>query len=230
MKKIILLGLLIFSQTILIKPVFASNYEDMFGVYIAPRIGFHFTTMHDINLKSKNYSINLDSYNNFIIRGGLGLGYDFSKKFNVPLRTEVEFLAVNKMRDTQTVSNSSVSGTVSLENKMYSLFSNTYYDFYNNSKFTPYVGLGFGGFFTKIHGNFSLNEIGSFPQTNNFNFSCNASTGISYAYNKNVSFDALYRIAFYHDATSTYNSQTEAIDLKAKLIMNQLFLIARLTF
>ncbi len=233
MKRLFYFWMLILCQIIFIKPVFASS--EMYGVYIAPRIGFHYTTLFDINVIDSNSSISLDSYKNFIIRGGLGIGYDFSKRFDVPMRSEVEFLAVNKMRETLNVSSTDLSGTLSPENKMYSLFFNTYYDFHNESKFTPYVGLGIGGFFTKITAVFALedndgNFTGSFPVSNAFNFSCNASTGISYSYNKYINFDALYRIAYYTDANSSYNGQNRDLNLNANLLMNQIFLIARLTF
>ncbi len=69
--------------------------------------------------------------------GELGVGYEFTEN----LKGEISYSA-NILRDNTTYGGGSYLGSDWVDN--HSVFFNAYYDFSNNSKFTPYLGIGVG--------------------------------------------------------------------------------------
>ena len=69
--------------------------------------------------------------------GEIGVGYNFNENF----RGEISYSA-SVMRDNTTYSGGGYMGLDWVDN--HSIFVSSYYDFSNNSKFTPYLGIGIG--------------------------------------------------------------------------------------
>ncbi len=126
-------------------------YAQAGPIYLTPKLlysnqsikSFHSTTSGSItsNFRAGDAS---DS----VFGGGVAIGYDFGAAGYSPFRAELEFLARGgaeadfgtKTSGVVTRNNSPVTSTHGLKTKAYTLFANVYYDFANNSNFTPYIG------------------------------------------------------------------------------------------
>ncbi|EGF6976584.1 porin family protein, partial [Escherichia coli] len=89
-----------------------------------------------------------------VFGAGLAVGYDFYQHYNVPVRTEVEFYARGKADSKYNVDKDSWSGgywrdDLKNEVSVNTLMLNAYYDFRNDSAFTPWVSAGIG--YARIH-------------------------------------------------------------------------------
>lgn len=106
------------------------------------------------------------------------------------------------------------------------MFVNAYYDFHNQSRFTPYLGAGAGLAFVRSKGCIDIKGItdgwpgsstGGHTKTN---FAYNATAGVSYALTKSIDLDLAYRFADLGKARSgavdidyygAYNNQAKHI-------------------
>lgn len=128
------------------------------------------------------------------------VGYDFSKISNVNARAELEYTYKNS-----TSFNPQVVALVDLDtgerttdglesnstNKLttQSLMLNGYYDFKNQTKFTPYISAGVG--FTHVKNKQSDEDYSTSDSDNHFTWS--AGVGVAYHISNNVALDASYR-------------------------------------
>ncbi|HAL7208613.1 TPA: outer membrane beta-barrel protein, partial [Escherichia coli] len=84
-----------------------------------------------------------------VFSGGIAAGYDFYPQFSIPVRTELEFYARGKADSKYNVDKDSWSGgywrdDLKNEVSVNTLMLNAYYDFRNDSAFTPWVSAGIG--------------------------------------------------------------------------------------
>jgi outer membrane autotransporter protein len=182
---------------------------DEVGLYVAPKLGYGKLKGYDVKVVDKfdgdTEKISVSGDN--VFGGGIAVGYDFHKRFNLPLRAELEYAGFNdakdKYKESFTDGYATVSGTVAVSVGAKTLFANAYYDFRNNSKFTPYVGLGLGGSFldtkVKLTGTYedpfvTVSTSETIKKSNN-NFAWNVSGGVAYAFTSNISLDLAYRYA-----------------------------------
>lgn len=89
-----------------------------------------------------------------VFSGGIAAGYDFYPQFSIPVRTELEFYARGKADSKYNVDKDSWSGgywrdDLKNEVSVNTLMLNAYYDFRNDSAFTPWVSAGIG--YARIH-------------------------------------------------------------------------------
>lgn len=82
-----------------------------------------------------------------VFSGGIAVGYDFYPQFSIPVRTELEFYARGKADSKYNVDKDSWSGgywrdDLKNEVSVNTLMLNAYYDFRNDSAFTPWVSAG----------------------------------------------------------------------------------------
>ena len=89
-----------------------------------------------------------------MIRYSVAVGYDFYPQFSIPIRTELEFYARGKADSKYNVDKDSWSGgywrdDLKNEVSVNTLMLNAYYDFRNDSAFTPWVSAGIG--YARIH-------------------------------------------------------------------------------
>jgi opacity protein-like surface antigen len=89
-----------------------------------------------------------------------------------------------------------LAGTTDYSTATTTVMANVYYDFHNESKFTPYIAAGFGLANTKLETEFSFGTSGmeAFAKQDKTvqNFAWQAGVGVSYAINDKVSLDLGY--------------------------------------
>ncbi len=131
------------------------------------------------------------------VGGALFAGYDFYYKFDVPIRTELEYA----LRSDWTSGESwSVPGgwiDTDVKVNVQTLLLNVYYDFRNSTKFTPYIGAGIGLAFTQGYadsdGHGSLSWYNYNDSAHRTDFAWQVGAGVAYAFTDNVSADLGYR-------------------------------------
>ncbi len=121
-----------------------TNLENKNNFYVTAGVGFlgdTFFTDADYQLY-KDYRSFLDNPLDGSWSGELGLGYKFTKN----LRGEISY-STSILQDNTTyatVNNVGATGLGLGQIDNHSIFVSTYYDFLNDTKFTPYLGIGFG--------------------------------------------------------------------------------------
>ncbi len=85
-----------------------------------------------------------------VFSGGIAAGYDFYPQFSIPVRTELEFYARGNADTKYNLYKDDWSrGDLKNEVSVNTLMLNAYYDFRNDSAFTPWVSAGIG--YARIH-------------------------------------------------------------------------------
>lgn len=149
-----------------------------------------------------DYSYSGKSHANARLGGGIAVGYNFDTKFNVPVRVDFDFNA--RMRSNSRYSytpmplyNDSTNNKVQLNSYMF----NAYYDFKNNTRFTPYIsaGIGLASINNKTSNHFIFTSSSSktylFQSKNSHtsnNFAWNAGAGVKYKINEDFDFSYRY--------------------------------------
>ena len=134
-----------------------------YGIYLAPKFVYSFYTGDYIT--NSRFSGQTQS-GTASAGGGLALGYDFYRFYDIPVRIELEYL----MRGD---ANFDVNGRTMKAAAPKTLFSNLYLDYQTNSRFVPYLTGGAGVSFIDT-------------QTS---FAWNLGTGIRYALSENMDLD-----------------------------------------
>ena len=199
MKRII--GLMVMVGMLMF-PLAAKAADGQLGIYVAPKVIYGLTHMKDVKYQEV-FGGSIDSYNfgshwDSTFGGSLAAGYDFSKRLNVPVRTELEYAAFSKAEGGGDPWVDSDDDQFIQSNKIQTLFVNVYYDINTGTKFTPYVGAGMGAGFIRTKGTDDMNggvfraNTGSKTVTN---FAWNIGLGLGYEITKNVALDIGYRFA-----------------------------------
>jgi opacity protein-like surface antigen len=173
------LGFLV-SAAMLVAPPLAGA-ADQIGIYVAPKFVYGLAQMDGTkelatdDTGSGTLRIGSDTGSTF--GGSIAFGYDFEKKFNVPIRAEVEYAAFSQAENKRNVTvidgNQTAYYTSKQTFNIQTLFLNAYWDIPTGTDFAPYVGAGLGAGFITTKG------IGSGTLWNNgtFNRSWSDSTG-----------------------------------------------------
>jgi opacity protein-like surface antigen len=162
------------------------------------------------------------------VGGGAFIGWDFYPQSQVPLRTEIEYAIRSNLSKTWEGVGDFSGVDIKMERNLQTLLFNLYYDFHNDSAFTPYLGAGAGvGFIrTKFSGHDP--DIGgeSSRTFHNTVFAYNVGAGVSYAFTDNVSADLAYRFL-----GLTYNEINDGDDrFSTTPYANEISLGLRFTF
>jgi opacity protein-like surface antigen len=202
----------------------AWSEEQQLGVYVGAKIGAGIarhggTTfgMDAATMQYGGYTYSWDSHrvdmghnNDIVIGGGASLGYDFSKRFNFPLRLEFDYTVLAKAKDTTNKtatfevfvdgnpmseqSNIDVHTSIGLQTMML----NTWIDIPTGTKLTPYFGGGIGAAFVR-HKSIAVENPGT-PGEERIhagksfrNFAWNAGAGVAYNINDRWTMDLGYR-------------------------------------
>ncbi|WP_392564061.1 porin family protein [Orbus wheelerorum] len=123
---------------------------------------------------------------------GVNAGYDFNVSYNIPVRAELDYTYRTDAKiNTSTYVFSSMDGNAGgddeAENfkiRQSTLMANGYYDFYNSTAFTPYVGLGLGVSFVKYKDEASISKT---------KFAWSTMAGVSYKVMSNLTANVEYR-------------------------------------
>lgn len=175
-------------------------HAEVNGVYAGIKIIDSLQATGDVSKSAEVKGFGIGSYSQNTIGGGIYLGYDFYPKFQMPIRTEIEYAIRSNMDTSWSKSNwrgTSASTNVDHTMGVQTLFFNVYADWHNSSDFTPYIGAGLGMGFLSNDTTASVRDGLSYfeDSKNKMNtvFAWNVGAGVSYAMTENVSADLAYR-------------------------------------
>lgn len=144
---------------------------------------------------SKSGAANLfeiDSFTQNTIGGGIFVGYDLYPQSDIPIRAEVEYaLRTNASQewDMRGVPGASLQ----MDYNVQTLFLNVYWDFHNDSAFTPYIGAGAGMALVRTDFEIKAGALSDSGFETQSSFAWNVGLGCSYAFNDMLSLDLAYR-------------------------------------
>lgn len=139
------------------------------------------------------------------IGGGIFLGYDFYKQGGTPIRAEVEY-ALRGTVDNEYDQKNGMS-TLKSQYNMQTVFANLFYDFHNDSDFTPYVGGGLGLAIINNKIEVQWNNGSDSYNENLTTFAYNLGVGCSYDLTDALTADLAYRFVgtSYHETDKSIN-------------------------
>ena len=205
------------------------------GVYVAPRFLLGIQDSGQLsgvpnNGGSKAYK----QYSQAVFGGALAAGFNFAPKFNVPIRTEVEFALRSNSSNKRSGSFGGPSWWESKQTtNLSTLFFNGYFDINTGTPFTPYLGGGLGMAFnyTELKGEWNDGGFESVSKSrHDTTFAWNAGAGVSYAFTENVAADLGYRFIGTGYRTVKLGSGDERMKVGSSPYINEFYLGARFTF
>lgn len=162
------------------------------GLYLGLKFIDSIFSTGSLSTGNVDNEFDVSDYTQNTVGGGVFVGYDFYPAYQVPLRTEIEY-AIRTHANTSWNDIYGVGATVQGEWGLQTLFLNAYWDFHNDSAFTPYIGAGVGlGF---LSSKYEYEAFGFSKSTTDLQtvFAWNAGVGCSYAITDNLSADLAYR-------------------------------------
>ena len=177
------------------------------GMYLAPKFLMSIQDTGRVERSSALAGTGVDDYSQFTLGGALALGYDFWPQQMLPLRAEIEFAMRGNSEKTWSDGGVNVRDVNGTWNNS-TLFANLFWDFHNDSAFTPYIGAGLGLAFNYTGYDFTTNSGDKFSADDRFtNFAWNVGVGASYSFNENLAIDASYRFVGlgYNEVTAHSN-------------------------
>lgn len=237
MKKIITVSLL----SLVSSMAMASNS----GFYISGKLGTSVLKLSDQKWQNINDLGNYEyasggSKTKGVFGGGIALGYDLYDMTSIPIRTELDITLRGKASSKYNIANDSWSNG---SGSFYSdsddtknditpntFMINTYYDFRNESNFTPYVSIGLGLASVKHKAQYSYTETTSSgseydvlsKSKTNSNFAWSLGFGSQYAINDNLSLDLSYRFLDAGKSEVSYNADGDNMKSKVKVRSNDI--------
>lgn len=214
-KTIILVGVL--SSAISIPALAADGV--LKDAYVSAKAGLNITDLNadklSFNNSSTSYDLSSDDKQN-LASGAIAFGWNLEPSLHVPVRTELEYSAQEDHQfDSKYVYSTYNGGSYnynyylkdSVKLKQQSIMWNTYFDWKNASKFTPYLAVGVGATRVKTSGllsdNYDIYYSGGYDyhyQYNydrtaktNINFTWSVGVGTSYAITPNLAADFSYK-------------------------------------
>lgn len=109
------------------------------GMYLAPKFLMSIQDTGRVERSSALAGTGVDDYSQFTLGGALALGYDFWPQQMLPLRAEIEFAMRGNSEKTWSDGGVNVRDVKGTWNNS-TLFANLFWDFHNDSAFTPYIG------------------------------------------------------------------------------------------
>ncbi len=146
---------------------------------------------------------------------GLGffLGYDFFANSDTPVRAEIEYSFRSQFKNEGNYHVGGSTVTNKMESNMHTLLASAYYDFYNESIFTPYIGAGLGMAFIDGHTELNVGGTHYSEQMDDTVFAWHAGAGVGIALNERITADLGYRYL----GTSTVNAEIAGGDISTDL-------------
>lgn len=165
---------------------------------------------------SKNGTVSrffdVSDYSQNTVGGGVFVGFDFYPRYQVPVRAEIEYAIrtnTSTSWDVNTVLPEGATADLKGQWNLQTLFLNAYWDFHNDSAFTPYIGAGLGmGFIESAYEpSIGFNGASVSESYNDMRtvFAWNAGAGVAYAITDSLSADLAYRFVGlgYHETEKT---------------------------
>ena len=189
------------------------------GVYVAPKFV--------MNIQSTEFAVAGSSggtYDDTTAGGALAVGYDFSKKFDVPVRAEVEYGVYGNLSASEAGNIYGYSVSAEAKVGIKTLLANVYWDLGNYNGFTPYVGAGLGMAWVNTELGLSVSGVGSASVDNTETVAAaQIGFGCSYAFNETFAVDLGYRCLAVGDG------KVEVFESKDN-VAHQIMLGLRVTF
>ena len=243
MKRII--GLLALVAMLML-PAASFPAGDQVGGYVAPKFVYGFTQIDGVKLHWSHMgdsgSERVGSRTDSTFGGSLAVGYDFEKKFGVPLRAELEYAGFSTAEAKRSYTFDDERMTLKQKFNIQTLFLNAYWDIDTGTQFTPYLGAGIGMGFIKTKGTetgYLVSDptdswANSTSSKNVTNVAWNIGAGLGYDITDNWTLDVGYRfvgLGSVKTKTYRYNDSDSSIYGKTKnLYQHQVSLGARYTF
>ncbi len=183
---------LMLAMMFMVSPAMAKS--GMSGVYV----GVKFIDSIQGHWADMSPSVDFGGWQN-TVGGGLFVGYDFYHKFDVPVRTEIEYALRSDWTGDDDYFIDTDKVTLDVKVNVQTLLFNVYYDFRNSSNFTPYVGAGVGMAFVRgfasadIYNAAGVHEAHASAEAYSTEFAWQIGAGVAYAITDNVSADLGYR-------------------------------------
>lgn len=179
------------------------------GMYLAPKFLMSIQDTGTISRSSALAGSGVDDYSQFTLGGALAVGYDLWPQQMIPLRFEIEFAMRGNSEKNWSDTGGNLSGVKGTWNNS-TLFANLFWDFHNDTNFTPYIGAGLGLAFNYTGFDFTARNGDKFSVDDRFtNFAWNAGAGVSYSFNDNFAVDASYRFVGlgYNEVSAHYDGK-----------------------
>lgn len=188
------------------------------GVYVAPK--FVMSVQHaEGELSYAGFDLGSEDETSTEAGAAIAVGYDFSKKFDLPVRAELEFAATGAT--SKDVNAYGIPAEVEIGAK--TLLANVYWDIANYNGFTPYVGAGLGLAIV----NTEAGALGYSVDDNKTVVAGQIGFGCAYAINEMFSVDLGYRYLMMGNGEVEY----AGVKLESKNInAHQIMLALRMTF
>ena len=166
------------------------------GVYVAPKFVLNMQSTEIAALGASTGTLD-----DTTAGGALAVGYDFSDKFNVPVRAELEFGVFGALSKSESAYDVSAEAEVGIK----TLLANVYWDITEYNGFTPYIGAGLGVAWVKTELSGSVDALGgiSFDDTKTV-FAGQVGFGCSYAFTETFALDLGYRCLVVGDGEAEY--------------------------
>jgi outer membrane autotransporter protein len=242
MKRIaLILGLL----GVMALPGFATAAEGkQLGVYVAPKFVYGLTQMDGAKAhwseSGDSGSERIGNKTDDTFGGSIAIGYDFDKKFGVPVRAELEYAGFSKAETKKTFGDDEYTEKIKQTFGIQTLFLNAYWDINTGTKFTPYIGAGLGMGFIKTKYKASGYDYAdpddpwteSTGSKNVTNFAWNVGAGLGYDFTENWTMDIGYRfVGLGSVKTKTYSGDDYKVYGKTdNLYQHQFAIGVRYTF
>ncbi len=143
------------------------------------------------------------------VGGGIFAGYDFMPKLNVPLRAEIEYAIRSNWNYNDEYSTEGVTSAADMSINMQTLLANIYFDWHNESMFTPYLGAGAGVAFVNYSGSGAYSQYAYHTGSRDIsgsktNFAWQVGTGVGIDFTDHVTMDLGYRYISFGDLDEDY--------------------------
>ncbi len=187
------------------------------GFYGSIKAGGSFldaTKSSSTNSTATGASSKFKTDSSFAVGGAVGYNW---MDYDVPVRTELEYMYRGDFKYRYTDSNSTLTDKIDL----HTLMLNGYWDFYNSTDFTPYINGGVG--IAWVEEKFSTGTItdaltspGSKTSTN---FAFNLGAGVGWSMTDSILLDLAYRYNYFGNGKSvTATGTTKTVTSKVKNI------------
>lgn len=158
------------------------------GAYVTPKFLMTFQNTGTLS-RSGGSGFGMDTYSQFTLGGAIAAGYDLYVQHQIPIRLELEGAMRGNSETTWTGYRGEIKGTWNST----TLLANVYWDFHNETMFTPYIGAGLGLAFN--YAGYDIKHAGNnFSMDDRFtNFAWNLGAGAAVELNEQMSVDLGYR-------------------------------------
>ena len=222
---------------------------EVHGVYIAPKFLLGIQDSGQLsrsNTRGPGNEQMFSQHSQAVFGGALAVGYNFAPKFNVPVRTEIEFAlrsGSSKSKDASASYTDPVpwtdSATAKHKIQISTLFLNAYFDINTGTPFTPYLGGGLGMAFkyTEAKVDWTEDVPGFFTRSgseskskHDTTFAWNLGAGLAYAFTENISADLGYRFVHTGHTELKAGAGADRMKLGSSPYIHEFYLGARFTF